>query len=446
MLQNEGRSNVILHAFDWQYCEVAEQAEKISRLGYRSVLVSPPLKSLKEGKGRFWWQRYQPQDYRIIDNPLGNTHDFKHMMQVLIEYDIWVYVDVVFNHMANESDRRSDLQYPAQSDMEIYKSNASYYEGLKLFGDLSHPLFDQDDFVEPFGIVDWCNKWEVQNGRISSGPSDPGLPTLKDNQHVIEQQRHYLKALKQLGVRGFRIDAAKHMSLQHLEKVWGPDITEGMHIFGEIITDGGVTKQEYELFLKPYLEKTDLAAYDFPLFNTLFKAMKPEGTLESLVDPYALGMALSNPRAVTFAITHDIPNNDVFKELVMDEASEWLAYAYLLGRDGGVPLIYAEPPARVMANQDRANRWEYGWQSDKLKDLLTFHHKMYGEKMTFDFISKDVILFSRGKKGIIGINKGKYPQLISKLYPNYRNIFIGSKCSLDQLEIKPKDYLIHCFD
>lgn len=99
MLQNQGRSNVILHAFDWKYSEIAEHATKISRLGYRSVLVSPPLKSLKEGKGQFWWQRYQPQDYRIIDNPLGNTNDFKHMMQALMAHDIWVYVDVVFNHM-----------------------------------------------------------------------------------------------------------------------------------------------------------------------------------------------------------------------------------------------------------------------------------------------------------------------------------------------------------
>ena len=446
MLQNQGRSNVILHAFDWKYSEIAEQADKISRLGYRSVLVSPPLKSLKEGKGQFWWQRYQPQDYRIIDNPLGNTNDFKHMMQVLMAYDIWVYVDVVFNHMANESDVRSDLQFPAQSDLDTYESSAEYYNDLKLFGDLSQPLFEKEDFVEPFGIVDWRNKWEVQNGRISSGPADPGLPTLKDNEHVVEQQKHYLKALKQLGVRGFRIDAAKHMSLQHLEKVWGPDITEGMHIFGEIITDGGATKQEYELFLKPYLEKTELAAYDFPLFNTLFKAMKPEGTLESLVDPYALGMALSNPRAVTFAITHDIPNNTVFNDLVMDEASEWLAYAYLLGRDGGVPLIYAEPPARVMAHQPNINRWGYSWQSEKLKALLEFHNKMYGEKMTFHLVSKEVILFSRGNKGIMGINKGKYALPVSLLYPNLQNMENSSNWNIEHLEIKPNDYVIHCFN
>jgi alpha-amylase len=33
-------SNVILHAFDWTYQSIAEQAEQIAALGYRSVLVS----------------------------------------------------------------------------------------------------------------------------------------------------------------------------------------------------------------------------------------------------------------------------------------------------------------------------------------------------------------------------------------------------------------------
>ena len=33
------------------------------------------------------------------------------------------------------------------------------------------------------------------------------------NDNVIGQQRAYLKALKEIGVKGFRIDEAKHMTL-----------------------------------------------------------------------------------------------------------------------------------------------------------------------------------------------------------------------------------------
>ena len=401
-------SNVILHAFDWNYDYITEQAELIANLGYRSVLVSPAMKSLSLPSGSKWWQRYQPQDYRLIDNPLGNTLDFKRMVERLAELSIWVYVDVVFNHMANESDIRADLEYPNQWDREDYARDPEKYEALKLFGDLSEPLFSESDFVEAFGIENWNDKWEVQNGRISGGPHDPGLPTLADNDHVIEQQRSYLKALKQIGVKGFRIDAAKHMSLEHLSKVWDEEITHDIHIFGEIITDGGATKEEYETFLNPYLQETKLGAYDFPLFNTLYQALEKNGSLTSLIDPYIYGMSMSPLRAITFATTHDIPNNEVFKSLVMSEVNEWLAYAYLFGRDGGIPLIYSEFDVSGIKNSAGEPRWKEEWCSDRMATLIAFHHDMYRESQRQVAASDDHLIFGRGESGIVAINKSAH--------------------------------------
>ena len=200
---NSQKSNVILHAFDWKYGDITRKANEISKIGYKTVLVSPPMKSLKSTPETAWWQRYQPQDYRVIDNELGNTTDFKNMIAELKVYGLRVYVDVVFNHMANESRKRKDLQYPSAEDIQQYQTNSEYYEKQKLFGDLSKPLFTEDDFLEAFGITDWDNRWEVQNGRLSGGPDDPGLPSLALNKHVIEQQQAYLRALKELGVKGF---------------------------------------------------------------------------------------------------------------------------------------------------------------------------------------------------------------------------------------------------
>lgn len=402
-------SNVILHAFDWTYQSITEQAEQIARLGYRSVLVSPAMKSLCLPSGTEWWQRYQPQDYRLIDNALGNTIDFTNMVTRLAEFNIWVYVDVVFNHMANESDIRADLEYPNRWDREDYKKEADKYDKLKLFGDLSEPLFRESDFVEAFGIEDWNDKWEVQNGRISGGPHDPGLPTLSDNDHVVEQQRAYLKALKKIGVKGFRIDAAKHMTLAHLNRVWDEEISDNVHVFGEIITDGGATKEEYETFLSPYLEETKLGAYDFPLFNTLYETFEKKGSLTSLIDPYCYGMALSPLRAITFATTHDIPNNDVFKNLVMSEKNEWLAYAYLFGREGGIPLVYSELETSGITNKKGTPRWKDEWRCEKMSALITFYHKVYGQPQTIIEADDEHLVFSRGELGIVAINKSTKP-------------------------------------
>lgn len=399
------KTDVILHAFDWQYAYVTEMAEKISQLGYKTVLVSPPMKSKALEGGTQWWQRYQPQDYRVIDNQLGDTNDFITMVQTLKDHGLRVYADVVFNHMANESKIRTDLDYPNALDMQSYYNDWDYYQSVKLFGDLSQPLFDENDFVEAFGIEDWKDKWQVQNGRITAGREDPGLPTLRDNKHVVASQQAYLKALKKIGVQGFRIDAAKHMTLEHLRKVWTKEIMEGVHIFGEIITDGGATKEEYELFLQPYLECTKLGAYDFPLFNTVFEAFQEKGDMCSLINPYSFGQALSNTRAITFAITHDIPNNDVFQDLIMQEEREWLAYSYILGRDGGVPLIYTDLDTSGIEDKQGQPRWQNSWKDPRMVKMIAFHNHVHGEPMARILGDEDYLIFSRGDKGIVAINK-----------------------------------------
>jgi alpha-amylase len=409
--------DVVLHAFDWSYQLVAERAEQIARIGYKAVLVSPPMKTHISANGTPWWQRYQPQDYRVIDNQLGDTNDFKSMVAALSRVGLLVYVDVVFNHMANESNHRSDLQYPSARDLKHYRQHSKRYESLRLFGDLSQPLFDEKDFVAAFGIQDWKDTWQVQNGRITGGPHDQGLPKLLVNEHVIAEQRRYLLAMKALGVKGFRIDAAKHMTLEHLKAVWSDDITQDVHIFGEIITDGGASHEEYKLFLEPYLKETRLGAYDFPLFQTVYNAFKEGGTLSSLVDPYCFGEALSKSRAITFVITHDIPNNEVFKDLVMDERLEWLAYSYILGRDGGVPLIYADLGPSKIVNSLGAPRWKDQWQMSAMAAKIEFHNRMHGLPMESLFADEESLVFARGEQGIVFINKSPNPKTVTVEWP-----------------------------
>jgi alpha-amylase len=409
--------DVVLHAFDWSYQLVGERADQIARIGYKAVLVSPPMKSLASASGTPWWQRYQPQDYRVIDNQLGDTNDFKSMVSALSQVGLLVYVDVVFNHMANESNHRSDLHYPSARDLKHYQQHPKRYDSLRLFGDLTQPLFDATDFVEAFGIQDWKDTWQVQNGRITGGPHDQGLPKLLVNQHVITEQRQYLLAMKALGVKGFRIDAAKHMTLEHLKAVWSDDITQDVHIFGEIITDGGASHEEYKLFLEPYLKETRLGAYDFPLFQTVFTAFKEGGTLSSLVDPYCFGEALSKARAITFVITHDIPNNDVFKDLVMDESLEWLAYSYILGRDGGVPLIYADLGPSKMVNKLGAPRWKDQWQMSAMAARIEFHNLMHGLPMVSLLVDDASLVFARGDQGIVFINKSAEAKTVTVDWP-----------------------------
>lgn len=393
------RADVILHAFNWPYPEVEARADQIQSAGYAAVLVSPPLRS----QGDAWWARYQPQDYRVIDNPLGDTQDFVAMSAALQARGIRVYADIVINHMANEAGIRDDLSYPGQAVLDAYAADPDYYEAQRLFGDLSSNFLGAADFGPAQCITDYGSVFQVQTWRLCGGPGDAGLPDLVANSWVVTQQRQYLATLKGLGVTGFRVDAAKHMPLAHINAVFTPDIRAGTHVFGEIITSGGAGNAEYQNFLVPYLEGTDHGAYDFPLFESIRRALGLGGSMSELVDPAAFGQALAPSRAITFAVTHDIPNNAGFRYLILDPVDEALAYAYLLGRDGGVPLLYSDN------DESGDGRWQGKFDRPDLVAMIGFHNAVQGSDMAVLAHGSCHLLFRRGSQGIVGINKCATP-------------------------------------
>ncbi len=395
------QADVILHAFNWQYDEVANKASEIAALGYKKVLVSPAYKST----GDQWWARYQPQDYRVIDNPLGDTQDFAQMVQALNAQGVETYADIVFNHMANEAYKRSDLNYPGTDILNQYAANMAYYSGITLFGDVSNGLFGGGDFHgtnDPNGpqcISNYSDVGDVQYNRLCGAPPDPGLPDLDASNWVTEQQKSYLSALKQLGVTGFRVDAAKHMTNYHINQVFDAEIKNNTHIFGEIITTGGAGSAEYDNFLAPYLSQTGHAAYDFPLFSQIRSAFSLSGSMNALVDPSAYGQALPGGKAITFSVTHDIPLNDGFRYQLLDPTDEYLANAFILGRDGGVPLLYSDH------NESGDNRWNGLYNRSDVRAMVAFHNGVQGRGMQVLNNNDCVLLFQREHVGVVGINK-----------------------------------------
>ena len=399
MIASSAQADTILHAFNWKYSDITSQAKQIAQAGYKKVLISPPLKS----SGDQWWARYQPQDIRLIDSPIGNKQDLQALIAALNTEGVDVYADVVLNHMANESWKRSDLDYPGSELLSQYSQNMTYYNQQKLFGDLSLGQFSANDFHPAGCITDWSNPGHVQYWRLCGGDGDTGLPDLDPNSWVVGQQRLYLQALKDLGIKGFRVDAVKHMSSYQISQIFTPEITAGMHVFGEVITSGGKGSNDYHAFLEPYLNDTNHGAYDFPLFASIRAAFSYNGSMSLLHDPHAYGQALPNERAVTFTITHDIPTNDGFRYQIMDPVSEKLAYAYVLGKDGGTPLIYSDALA---TEEDKDNgRWKNVWNRSDMVSMVSFHNEMQGKPMQTIYSDQCLLIFKRDKQGLVAINK-----------------------------------------
>ncbi|MBM5816628.1 MAG: alpha-amylase [Cyanobacteria bacterium K_Offshore_surface_m2_239] len=419
------KADVILHAFGWSYGAVAAKAQEIAASGYKAVLLAPPLKSARTERCD-WWQRYQPQDFRTIDNCDGNKESFKAAIEALRARGVRAYADVVVNHLANERDGATT--FPGPDVLADYKARSGYWRRQILYGDTDGNgildngflpdagapagLFSGRDLHPAACILDYSNSASVLRDRICGSPPDTGLPDLKDTDPaapwVSSQRKRYIQALYDLGVRGFRLDAAKHMPTAAIRAFVPETVARNSHIFAEIITSGGTTATDYQQFLAPYLRALPVhfGAYDFPLLHALRQAFAPGRPLSALASPLASGNALENGRAVTVVVTHDIPYNAGFRHLIFDpEASssvdEDLAYAYILGRDGGTPLVLDDQSA------GRANngRWRQVWNRPRMRRLIAFHNRMQGKSMEVLAADACSLLWRRLEDGIVAINK-----------------------------------------
>jgi alpha-amylase len=331
------------------------------------------------------------------------------MIQALKDKEIRVYADIVVNHMANEP-FNSPPRFPGDQILNEYRSNPTYWNNQKLYGDLSNGLFSPPDFHDEFCISreDYqSNPVNVVKGRICGGGGDRGLPDLKDTvpgqNWVLDQRKQYIQALFDLGVRGFRLDAAKHMSIGAIRYFVPDEIANNAHVFAETITWGGTNDQEYNLYLKPYLQNlpASFGAYDFPLLNAMKRAFSLGARLSDIADPYSTGNALEPRRAVTVVVTHDIPYNSGFRGLIFDRKDEELAYAYILGRDGGAPMVFDDGSSW----KTDGGRWVGAWQNDRLKKMISFHNRMQDKQMEVLVADECVLLWRREEDGIVGINK-----------------------------------------
>ncbi len=386
-------NDVILHAFDWPYTQVTRQAQRIAELGYGAVLLPPPLYSDPQGKS--WWQRYQPKDYRVIRSFLGNKAELIATIEALHKYGVKVYVDIVFNHMANEN-RPDPLNSPGAAELTNYLKDAEAFEQDRLYGDLSVELFSSEDFHHTGDIEDWLDPKQSVERSLS------GLPDLKLTERVITQQRLCLQALNKLGIDGYRIDAIKHLPEQHVHSAFEDETLKGKFLFAESLTSNDLEEQ---LFLWPLFNKTAMSFYDFPLHETLRGAFSPLGSMRELVDPAAFGQALPKFRAVTFSTTHDMPNNEGFRGVMLQKQDEYLANAYLLARDAGVPLIYSDANQSAQQYPEDWNRWANAWQRSDLVAMVRFHNAVHGLPERSLDEHDGFWVFARGERGIAAINK-----------------------------------------
>ncbi|KAF4520994.1 hypothetical protein B566_EDAN002490 [Ephemera danica] len=196
--------STIVHLFEWRWEDVARECEDyLAPNNYAGIQLSPVAEHLvcteRPADGRPWWEVYQPFSYNIGTRS-GSLADFTDMVARCNAVGVRVMVDVVLNHMSGDwTDPVGTLGTPANPQTRDYPGvpyNAAH-------------------FNQECAANDYRNATEVRVCEISN------LHDLNTNvTYVRDMQVLYLNSLINLGVVGFRVDAAKHIYPDHLYEIF----------------------------------------------------------------------------------------------------------------------------------------------------------------------------------------------------------------------------------
>ena len=184
------QDGVILHAWNWSYNEIKDNLETIARAGFSTIQTSPVQQpkdynpNLKQ-VGSLWWKLYQPLAFAIGNESwLGTKAELQELCEEANKYKIKIIVDIVANHLAGGSDVEFNPNVESY-EPEIYNNNLLHADYKSKTDNIA------DEVYAPLG----------------------GYPDLQtENQIVQERVLSLLKECIDVGVKGFRFDAAKHIA------------------------------------------------------------------------------------------------------------------------------------------------------------------------------------------------------------------------------------------
>jgi alpha-amylase len=208
--------NTAVHLFEWKWTDIASECERfLGPYGYSGVQVSPPNEhALLDDYP--WYERYQPVSY-TLQSRSGTEAEFIDMVNRCNNAGVRIYVDAVINHMAAGGNRAS--------------AGSSYNPGSEDFPSVAYSRSDFGDSIckSASGNIDnYADPDQVRNCKLV------GLPDLvlaKD--YVSDKIAAYMNRLIDIGVAGFRVDAAKHMWPNDLNTLIGKLKNLSPSIYGD---------------------------------------------------------------------------------------------------------------------------------------------------------------------------------------------------------------------
>ena len=408
--QTISESTVGMQMFMWNWKSLATECRtQLGPAGVNWILVMPPQQSIDGGS---WWTHYQPTAY-TLDSNLGSEADFTRMVSACNEAGVDVIADAVINHMAGGSYTFPEVPYTT--------TNFHYFSP-------AHNC--QSD------ISNYSNVTEVQDCQLG------GLVDLATEQPYVQGKiAGYLNHLLSLGVKGFRVDAAKHIPVADLAAIKAQLTDQNAFFVNEVI--GGPPEPS------TYYQIGALFSFDWSSgLKSAFGTFNGASDLDVPNSQYR-GMGTSNLE-VTMITNHDTERNG--GALTYADGKRYLmAMIYTLSEPFGDPMLYSgyafsdfnEPPVLKsglnVCNSGTGVKSNYvqgqmicvaRWTA--VQGMIRWHKYVNGQTKVNHWSNNNSYGYGRGAKGYVLFNSAastqKYKGIKTGLAAgNYCDVVSGGK-------------------
>lgn len=380
--------------FEWTWPDIAQECEAfLGPAGYAAVQVSPPNEHVQ---GPEWWTRYQPVSYKL-ESRGGTREEFADMVQRCRAAGVNIYGDAIVNHMSYAGAGIG----VAGSEFSEYTYAVPYN-----FDDFHHCGRYDDDVIR-----DYHDGWEVQNCELSKLTDlDTGKP------EVQAKIAAYLNDLLDLGVAGFRIDAAKHVAPQDIAGIL-QRLDGEPHIYQEVIDRGGEPIKGSD-----YIANGLVSEFKFGM--AMFDAFESRN-LDGISDIATREGFLPSEKAVIFIDNHDIQRGHAGAGDVLNYKKGplyELANVFMLAWPYGNPMVMSSyrfedgdqgPPDSRPIDADSGTcdgAWVCEHRFPAIAGMVGFRNVTDGAPVShWQVLNDSAVAFGRSNKGFVVINVGDAP-------------------------------------
>jgi alpha-amylase len=400
--------------FHWKWNDIAKECTNyLGPQGYGAVQISPPNSTAVLGK---WYDLYQPVDYNNLNSRMGTVTELQAMINACHNAGVRVYADVVANHLAAAG--------------SVSSAGVAYNPGALAYPRFSAPDFHSNCTIQQSdynSVANGGNRNNVINCRLV------GLPDFNTaSSYVRTEIKNYLNTLINMGMDGFRLDAAKHISPADVSGLLTGVLRttkagEPLWLTQEIIPDGNVVRSEYfgigglNEFQFPFLMKAifrNLDGYSLSQVRTYMGTPGNWGGTWGFMDGAKASVFVNNwdterDGSSLNASNHTGIGNDVTGTKRYDIANIFmLAWPYGHAQVHSGFKFTVKDADRPSASPFDANgnplinvNWDFIHRWSDISNMVAFRNTTNGTGVdNFVAGNSNQIAFNRGAKGFVAIN------------------------------------------